>query len=186
MSNPRQTKWKNDMRERRRNMRANTKLIAAAPEMLEALRRVDNYFTQPGEDDWIRFYKEALVPVRRAIKLAMEGEPQGERQRTEDEVKRIVRLETGSHYWWSQKHERIWRVCYIGNDHDDNQWLHPIGSPPTKIANMDLSCFDWQQINQPNQEVNGEAERRKKELMQETKYITNLSDVNNKDIEIEL
>jgi len=52
---------------------ANAKLIAAAPEMLEALRCVDNYFTQPGEDDWVRFYKEALVPVRRAIKLAMEG-----------------------------------------------------------------------------------------------------------------
>lgn len=54
-------------------MRANTKLIAAAPEMLEALRSVDNYFTQPGEDDWIRFCKEALEPVRRAIKLAIEG-----------------------------------------------------------------------------------------------------------------
>jgi hypothetical protein len=51
---------------------ANAKLIAAAPEMLEALRRVDNYFTQPGEDDWISFCKEALGPVRRAIKLAME------------------------------------------------------------------------------------------------------------------
>ena len=54
-------------------MRANAKLIAAAPEMLEALRRVDNYFTQPGEDDWVRFCKEALEPVRRAIQLAMEG-----------------------------------------------------------------------------------------------------------------
>lgn len=54
-------------------MEANAKLIAAAPEMLEALRCVDNYFTQPGEDDWVRFYKEALEPVRRAIKLAMEG-----------------------------------------------------------------------------------------------------------------
>ena len=52
---------------------ANAKLIAAAPEMLEALRRVDNYFTQPGEDDWVRFCKEVLEPVRRAIKLAMEG-----------------------------------------------------------------------------------------------------------------
>ena len=52
---------------------ANARLIAAAPEMLEALRRVDNYFTQPGEDDWVRFYKEALEPVRRAIKRAMEG-----------------------------------------------------------------------------------------------------------------
>ena len=54
-------------------MEANAKLIAAAPEMLEALRRVDNYFTQPGEDDWVRFCKEALEPVRRAIKLVMEG-----------------------------------------------------------------------------------------------------------------
>ena len=54
-------------------MAANAKLIAAAPEMLEALRRVDNYFTQPGENDWIRFCKEALEPVRLAIKLAMEG-----------------------------------------------------------------------------------------------------------------
>lgn len=54
-------------------MRANAKLIAAAPEMLEALRCVDNYYTQPGEDDWVRFCTEALGPVRRAIKLAMEG-----------------------------------------------------------------------------------------------------------------
>ena len=78
-----------------------------------------------------------------------------ERQRTEDKVKRIVRLETGSHYWWRQKHERIWRVCYIGNDPDDNQWLHPIGSPPMKVADMDLSCFDWQEINQPTLRVSG-------------------------------
>lgn len=54
-------------------MMANAKLIAAAPEMLEALRCVDKYFTQPGEDDWVRFGREALEPVRRAIKLAMEG-----------------------------------------------------------------------------------------------------------------
>lgn len=54
-------------------MRANAKLIAAAPEMLEALRMVDNYFSQPGEDDWVKFCKEALEPVRRAINQAMEG-----------------------------------------------------------------------------------------------------------------
>ncbi len=54
-------------------MEANAKLIAAAPEMLEALRCVDKYFTQPGEDDWVRFGREALEPVRRAIKLATEG-----------------------------------------------------------------------------------------------------------------
>lgn len=64
-------------------------------------------------------------------------------------MKHIVRLKTGSHYWWRQKHERIWRVCYIGNDTDDNQWIHPIGSPPMKIADMDLSCFEWQEINLP-------------------------------------
>lgn len=52
---------------------ANSRLIAAAPEMLEALRHVDNYFTSPGEDDWVKFCKEVLEPVRRAIKLAMEG-----------------------------------------------------------------------------------------------------------------
>ena len=58
---------------------ANAKLIAAAPEMLVALMAVDNYFTAPGEDDWAhqksvtRFCREALEPVRRAIKLAMEG-----------------------------------------------------------------------------------------------------------------
>ena len=76
----------------------------------------------------------------------------------EDKVNRIVRLKTGSHYWWRQKHERIWRVCYIGNDPDDNQWLHPIGSPPMKIADMDLSCFDWQEINQPNAAGQGRRE----------------------------
>jgi len=52
---------------------ANARLIAAAPEMLEALRRVDDYFAKPGEDDWVRFCKEALEPVRLAVKLAMEA-----------------------------------------------------------------------------------------------------------------
>ena len=41
-----------------------------------------------------------------------------------------------------------WRLLHR-NDTDDNQWIHPIGSPPMKIADMDLSCFEWQEINLP-------------------------------------
>ena len=46
------------------------KLAEKLTSMLDALKAVDNYFSQPGEDDWVRFCNEALEPVRKAIKLA--------------------------------------------------------------------------------------------------------------------
>ena len=65
-------------------------------------------------------------------------------------VDSVVGLKTGCHYWYRHKHEMIWRICYIGIDHDDNQWLHPIGSPARQLSRMDLDCFDWKLISEPN------------------------------------
>jgi len=52
------------------NVEADAYLIAAAPDMLEALQNLDRYFSQPGEDDWIRFEKKVLRPARAAINKA--------------------------------------------------------------------------------------------------------------------
>lgn len=55
-------------------MRANAKLIAAAPEMLGALRWLDNaYDCREAHNGNVAFSHEDLEKVRRAIKLAMEG-----------------------------------------------------------------------------------------------------------------
>ena len=62
----------------------------------------------------------------------------------------IVRLETGQHYWWMQKHELIWRVCYVGEDCDEAQWLHLVGMEPLEVAKMDLSCLEWVKLTPPN------------------------------------
>lgn len=45
-------------------------LISAAPELLEALEALDNYYQSSGEDDFCRFYKDVLVPARAAIAKA--------------------------------------------------------------------------------------------------------------------
>jgi hypothetical protein len=49
---------------------ANARLIAAAPEMLEALEAIDSYWSSTGEDDWIRFFNTGLQPARAAIAKA--------------------------------------------------------------------------------------------------------------------
>lgn len=55
-------------------MRANAKLIAAAPEMQEALRWLDNaYDCREAHNGNVAFSHADLGKVRRAIKLAMEG-----------------------------------------------------------------------------------------------------------------
>ena len=61
----------------------------------------------------------------------------------------VVGLKTGCHYWYRHKHEMIWRICYIGIDHDDNQWLHRIDSPASQVSDIDLGCFDWKTIDEP-------------------------------------
>ena len=53
---------------------ANARLIAAAPEMLEVLRWLDNaYDCREAYNGNVAFSHEDLEKVRRAIKLAMEG-----------------------------------------------------------------------------------------------------------------
>lgn len=55
-------------------MRANVKLISAAPEMLEALRWIDNaYDCREAHNGNVAFSHDDLERVRRAIKRAMEG-----------------------------------------------------------------------------------------------------------------
>ena len=58
-------------------------------------------------------------------------------------------LKTGHHYWFRQTVEMIWRVCYIGEDHDGQQWLHAIDREPNKIFLMDLSQFDFVELESP-------------------------------------
>lgn len=65
-------------------------------------------------------------------------------------MKEIGKLDTGTHYWWRQKWEKIWRVCYIAEDPDENQWLYPIDMPPMKVSDLTLDCFDWQKIEEPS------------------------------------
>lgn len=61
-----------------------------------------------------------------------------------------VILETGKYYWCRQKHERIWRICYIGQDSDERQWYHLLGcGPAVEVSQMDLSYFDWLEIPFP-------------------------------------
>lgn len=60
-----------------------------------------------------------------------------------------ITLKTGTHYWYRHKFEQVWRICYIGEDHDHNQYLHPIGSPAMQINDMQLESFDWREIQTP-------------------------------------
>jgi len=43
---------------------------ARRDELLEALEKVDSYWSSPGEDDWVTHYNTVLQPVRAAIAKA--------------------------------------------------------------------------------------------------------------------
>jgi len=58
-------------------------------------------------------------------------------------------LITGGYYWYRSKKEMVWCVCYIGQDNDDEQWLHTIGIDPIRVSDMRLDRFDWQEAYPP-------------------------------------
>lgn len=61
---------------------------------------------------------------------------------------------TGTHYWFRQHHEQIWRIGYVGEDPDHQQWLHILGvSQPLFVPDMILSLFDWIEIPKPTENV---------------------------------
>lgn len=74
-----------------------------------------------------------------------------------------VRLRVGCHYWYRHKHKpkMVWRVCYI-DIADGNAWLSPIGAPAMQLSemNLDLGCFDWKLIPEPNAGIVGRWQRR--------------------------
>lgn len=59
-------------------------------------------------------------------------------------------LTTGKFYWFRQIHELIWRVGYVGEDPDENQYLHIVGlNKPWEVAKMDLAFFNFIEIEKP-------------------------------------
>ena len=62
---------------------------------------------------------------------------------------KLTQLETGTHYWYRQEREKIWRTCYIAGDPDDAQQLVAPGLPPFDVAEMELSFFDFVELAQP-------------------------------------
>lgn len=60
-------------------------------------------------------------------------------------------LITGKFYWFRQKYERIWRVGYVGEDPDENQYLYITGlNEPWEVSKMDLEYFTFIEIEKPN------------------------------------
>lgn len=58
-------------------------------------------------------------------------------------------LETGKFYWMRQKKEYIWRPCYVGEDSDGNQWIHPTGIGIHEVNRMNLDCFEFIELTPP-------------------------------------
>jgi hypothetical protein len=60
-----------------------------------------------------------------------------------------TKLETGSYYWQRHPLENIWRVGYVGEDPDGEQWWHLVGTDAIPLAQMNLEGFDWVLIRKP-------------------------------------
>jgi hypothetical protein len=59
-------------------------------------------------------------------------------------------LVSGKFYWFRQKIENIWRVGYVGEDPDENQYLHVTGlNVPWEVNEMDLECFEFVLLESP-------------------------------------
>jgi len=58
-------------------------------------------------------------------------------------------LETGKWYWYKQISDRTWRICYIGEDPDENQWMFMVDRPAMQLDKIDLDFFDFVNIGPP-------------------------------------
>ena len=58
-------------------------------------------------------------------------------------------LETGKWYWYKQIADTTWRICYIGEDPDENQWMFMVDRPATQLDKLDLDFFDFVNIGPP-------------------------------------
>ena len=58
-------------------------------------------------------------------------------------------LETGQWYWYKQIADRTWRICYIGEDPDEIQWMCTVNSKPMSLDDMDLDFFDFASVGPP-------------------------------------
>ena len=61
-------------------------------------------------------------------------------------------LETGKYYW--MRHKKLlserWQIVYIGEDPDENQWMHSISySHPIMLDIMELDAFNFVEISPP-------------------------------------
>jgi hypothetical protein len=69
-----------------------------------------------------------------------------------------MELVTGQHYWYRTKPEvgrpiDTWRVCYIGEDHDEKQWFHAIGIRSFEVSMLNLENMDFLPIERPFDEA---------------------------------
>jgi hypothetical protein len=62
----------------------------------------------------------------------------------------IRTLVTGTHYWFRQLPDPVWRIGYIGEDPDGKQWLHMIGIDPIKVSYMNLNLFQIKKVSTPD------------------------------------
>ena len=59
-----------------KTMRKRARLIASAPDLHEALQRLDDYYTRPvtvdlsETDEWAQFHRDVLTPARAALAKA--------------------------------------------------------------------------------------------------------------------
>ena len=65
-----------------------------------------------------------------------------------------TKIESGNHYWMQQIAEKIWRVCYISEDSDENLWINVLGVDfNVPLTQLDLEYFEFRHIQNPSKPV---------------------------------
>lgn len=59
-----------------------------------------------------------------------------------------MNLEVGHWYWFRSKYEKIWRVCYVGQDCDEELHIH-FPNTTLKLSRMILGDFDFVKLKEP-------------------------------------